>query len=270
MPADLLKHAAITSQVLLVGAGIVLLWRNFLSPSARAQQPAPRLAPWNVPLIDGFRFIFHGLAAGFIASFAVGVLSKTLHLEGDALVIASTAALHFGALIGFGCHVFFNRPPATEAGRGERGVVAGLMTFVMAMPIVVAANLAWVGVLKLSGIELARQPAVELVGRLGGSPWFFAFIASAVVFAPTAEELLFRAGVFRLFRSRAPRWLAYVVPALLFAAIHFHLESFVPLAVLGMIFSFAYERTGTISTPIVAHAVFNLNNLVMVLSGADK
>ncbi len=272
MPAELLKNAAVASQIFLVGAGLVLLWRLFLSPAARAAATPPALPVLDTPAIDGIRYILHGIAAGFIASFLVGLLAKPLGWQGDGLTIAATAALHGGALIGFALyHVFHPAPAAAPRRESLRtGLITGAATFVMAMPLVFAINLAWLGLLKLAGVSVARQHAVELVTRLTGSGWFFVFVASAVIFAPATEELLFRGGLFRLLRGRLPRWIAFVAPSLLFAAIHFHVPSFVPLAALGMIFSFAYERTGRIATPIVAHALFNCNNLLMVLAGADQ
>jgi len=272
MSAEFLKHAAVTSQIVLVGAGLVLLWRTFLSPAARAAPPPPALPVWSAPAIEGVQFILHGLAAGFLASFLVGLLAKPFGWQGDGLTIAATAALHGGALIGFGLYFLFHPTPAAESRRDSlrHGLVSGAATFVMAMPLVFVINLAWLGLLKLAGVSVARQHAVELVSRLTGSGWFFVFVASAVIFAPATEELLFRGGLFRLLRGRLPRWFAFVVPSLLFAAIHFHVPSFVPLAALGLIFSFAYERTGRIATPIVAHALFNFNNLLMVLAGADQ
>jgi membrane protease YdiL (CAAX protease family) len=32
-------------------------------------------------------------------------------------------------------------------------------------------------------------------------------------------------------------------------------------------FSLAYEHTGNIGTPIVAHALFNLNTVILIFSG---
>ena len=57
------------------------------------------------------------------------------------------------------------------------------------------------------------------------------------------------------------------MPALLFGALHANLSSFVPLVALGLIFSLAYERTGRIGTTIVAHGLFNLNTIVLILCG---
>jgi membrane protease YdiL (CAAX protease family) len=40
--------------------------------------------------------------------------------------------------------------------------------------------------------------------------------------------------------------------------------------VLGMILALAYEATGSIRVAIVAHALFNLNTVLIVLSGLTE
>jgi len=40
-----------------------------------------------------------------------------------------------------------------------------------------------------------------------------------------------------------------------------------PAGALGIIFSIAYERTGRIEPAMVAHALFNLNTVVLILAG---
>jgi membrane protease YdiL (CAAX protease family) len=96
----------------------------------------------------------------------------------------------------------------------------------------------------------------------------------ATVIVPFSEEILFRAGLFRYFRTRAPRWLSIVLTSALFGALHVSwgdhmagLPSLLPLFVLAIVFCLAYERTGRIGTTIVAHALFNLNTFVLVLAG---
>jgi membrane protease YdiL (CAAX protease family) len=44
----------------------------------------------------------------------------------------------------------------------------------------------------------------------------------------------------------------------------------VPLTGLACVFCLAYERTGLIGTVIVAHALFNLNTMFMVLTGVGS
>jgi membrane protease YdiL (CAAX protease family) len=50
---------------------------------------------------------------------------------------------------------------------------------------------------------------------------------------------------------------------------HANLASFAPLVALGVVFSLAYERTGRISTSIIAHALFNITTTVLVMAGLD-
>ena len=99
-------------------------------------------------------------------------------------------------------------------------------------------------------------------------------IGLATIVAPVTEELVFRAGLFRYFRTRLPRWLAFLLPAVLFAALHVDnwktlegFASFAPLVALAVFFSAAYERTGRIGTSIVAHALFNLNTVLLIFAG---
>ena len=38
---------------------------------------------------------------------------------------------------------------------------------------------------------------------------------------------------------------------------------------LGVVFSIAYERTGHIATTMIAHSLFNLNTIMLVLVGLN-
>lgn len=71
----------------------------------------------------------------------------------------------------------------------------------------------------------------------------------------------------RLLRRPTPRWVAFAVSAGLFALLHANWSSFLPLFVLGLIFAGAYEATGLIAVSMLAHALFNLNTLLLVLTG---
>jgi len=132
---------------------------------------------------------------------------------------------------------------------------------------------AWEVLLRLSGLPVERQDLIGIFANVESS-WMLALMISlAVLIAPITEELVFRAGLYRYFRTRIPRVVALVAPALFFAALHVNwdtlrgLSSLVPLVVLAVLFSIAYERTGNIGTPMVAHALFNLNTVALILSG---
>ncbi len=66
-----------------------------------------------------------------------------------------------------------------------------------------------------------------------------------------------------------PRWVVLLLPAVLFAALHANLASFPQLTVLGVLFALSYERTGNIAVPMLAHGLFNLNTMLLLLAGID-
>lgn len=84
-----------------------------------------------------------------------------------------------------------------------------------------------------------------------------------VVFAPTAEEFLFRGFMFQAFRNRMGFWGAAALNGLLFGAIHvgtYAPQDTVPLAVFGFAACTIFQRTNSLYPSIAMHA---LNNAVV-------
>jgi membrane protease YdiL (CAAX protease family) len=148
------------------------------------------------------------------------------------------------------------------------------VTFLAVMPLVVISELVWGSILTSLGLPMENQDLMDLLQK-SNSAWLVAsLVVIATLVAPVAEELIFRGGLFRYFRTRGPRWVAILATSVLFGALHVHwggkyegLPSLVPLIVLAVVFCVAYERTGLIGTTIVAHALFNLNTFVQVAAG---
>jgi membrane protease YdiL (CAAX protease family) len=203
-----------------------------------------------------------------------GLIAKALGLTDDPLAILTTACAQIGMLAG--AWLFWSRPergPPRLAREGGSILVSGTATFLISLPALLLA--AKVSDVLLDYFDLPTEHQ-NLVGMFvnADSGWLLAImILLAVIMAPLAEELVFRAGIFRYLRSRIPRWLALVGSALLFASLHVNwktyegLNSLLPLVVLAVMFSLAYERTGSIGTSIVAHALFNLNTIMLIFSG---
>ena len=89
----------------------------------------------------------------------------------------------------------------------------------------------------------------------------------AVIEAPLLEEALFRGVLFRGLTKAMPVFLAMAISGLVFALIHVNAATLVPLWYLGVAFAWLYWRTKSILAPMTAHLLFNLTNLVLVLSG---
>ncbi len=146
---------------------------------------------------------------------------------------------------------------------------AGLATFLAVLPLVGGVAFCWVILLETVGLPAELQDVVEKFMSLK-EPASLALLGGvAVVLAPVAEELLFRGLLFRYARGRLPRWGALLLPAAVWAALH-GLTAFGPLLALGVVLELAYERTGNLAVPMCAHALFNLNTILLLLLDPPK
>lgn len=134
----------------------------------------------------------------------------------------------------------------------------------------------------LLGFEPPPQDLVKLFTDPGVAWQVKAkYAAFAVVAAPVVEELVFRAGLFRFCvwcgrlakgRGTGNAVASPVFPAVsalasgaVFAAVHLHAATFLPLWFLGVAFAWLYWKSGTLFSSMLCHFLFNLVNLVLCL-----
>jgi membrane protease YdiL (CAAX protease family) len=248
-PARLGASPFRVSEIFLAGAcafgGAIILQGAFISVGKRF---------WPPPL-DGSMGFFHVLvAAGFQLGLIAGLAHAWFwHLRPSRRSPALSAV-----------------EPVSNAENGNafRLVLRdGTLTFIVALPLVWLTSFLWQNLLNLFGIEAPPQDIVLLFARSGDWLSLGAMITFAVLVAPVAEELLFRVGLFRWLRGRVARTLALLMPAIAFSMLHASLAVLGPLVVLSVVFSIAYERSGRAGVPILAHALFNLNTIALVLAG---
>jgi membrane protease YdiL (CAAX protease family) len=99
--------------------------------------------------------------------------------------------------------------------------------------------------------------------------WVVLGIAVTVA-APLGEELFFRALVYRAVSGFWGVIPGIVASGVAFSLVHFNPSVVVPFACIGMLFAWAYRRTGSLWTPIVAHAIFNGMSFVLSASGIAR
>jgi len=110
---------------------------------------------------------------------------------------------------------------------------------------------------RLFGSGSSKQNIVELFSGSRTIEQRIMIIVFAVAIAPVVEEFLFRFFLYGVLKRYFGRFLGMIVNALLFAAAHTHLPSFVPLFILGSCFTIAYEWSGSILVSMTMHALFN-------------
>lgn len=261
-------------EVALAFSGLVLLWRHAACPAARRSPPPARLEPWPGSAADLLLLLLLAVAGALVLSIAADFGLRKAGVGQTARMVWGAVALQGGLLAGIG--IFWaglrGRRPGTAAAPAE-ALRSGVATFLAALPVVFAVVFAWQVLLDLCGVPARKQDVVALFEQIRSPALRVVFAAAAVAIAPIAEEIIFRAGIFRILRGAVPRPVAIGASALLFGAAHLlpspadGLASFAPLVALGVIFCLAYERTGRIGTTVAAHALFNLNTLAMLLLG---
>ena len=117
----------------------------------------------------------------------------------------------------------------------------------------------------VSGEEPALQTTVELL-RESSSPFRLLYMGLVtVVMAPIAEELLFRGVLYPAVLQHQGRLVAMAGTSAVFGLIHANLLTMLPLFAIAMVLTVLYERTRNLLAPILAHALFNLANFLMLL-----
>ncbi len=89
--------------------------------------------------------------------------------------------------------------------------------------------------------------------------------AVAVLLAPVAEEMMFRGILYPVVKQFGYPRLALWGTALLFAAVHLNLVTFVPLLALAVVLTLLYEYTNNLLAPIATHLLFNALNFTTLL-----
>jgi uncharacterized protein len=101
-------------------------------------------------------------------------------------------------------------------------------------------------------------------------------VFGAVVIGPFAEELFYRGMLFPALRRRLPLWPAMGLSGVLFGISHLqttlqgYLLVLIIIIPLGMFLAWIYERRGTLVVPVLAHAVFNLVQVVFLIRSGGQ
>lgn len=276
MAADL-TNPIIAYQAVLVLVGAVLLWRYFISPSSRMRRGPSPLPTWEGQPSDLLMFLLLVIAGAILGGLVAASASRMLKVHGDAATLVAGAGAQFGMFLGVAGYASYSPQYRWQARQSFGTIVgSGFVTFAIACPILYATSYAWETLLQLFGLPAEPQDLIRMFADAKSPKLMTGLIVLATVVAPIVEESIFRAGIFRFLRTRAPRALALLLPAVLFAALHVDwstltgFASFAPLLVLALIFSVAYEQTGNIATTMIAHALFNLNTIILILAGATS
>ena len=220
-----------------------------------------------------------GVASSSLVQLALGrILAKAQDHEGLQLFVFNVAN-YAGALIGWRLlFPYILRTWSTGPGgpppRSTRQTLTwteatgyAVGTLLVALPLIILVSLGWTELLRACGLPDEPQDLITLFTQTKSAFVVAGMLLVACVLAPIYEELLFRAGLYRYVRQKLGRTPALLISGACFGAMHFNWAGFLPLAVLGILLALVYEGTGSIRVAIIAHGLFNLNTIILLLSG---
>ncbi len=265
--------------LMLAGAGldVLLLPRVLRRPDAWARRAARiRVRPWTLRSALCVALLLVGVQVIAVGLWKTLAAFGSVPDPGDAdtgRVFAQGLVFHGAALLllmgmlrarrwSWG-RAFGLRTPglARRAGMAltcYAGVLPAFMTAAMVSQLVML----------LFGRPLTIQDFVLIFMKPQSAWTLMGLLSLALVLAPLAEEALFRGVLLPALMKRMGTGPAVVLSSLLFAAVHVHAPSFLPLFVLAVGLALAYIQSGSLWVPAIMHAVFNGLNLALLLAAS--
>lgn len=116
------------------------------------------------------------------------------------------------------------------------------------------------------GIDMGSENTESIMNVTKVAP---IMIIATVILGPILEELVFRRVIFGSIIQNYNFWIASIISAIVFAAIHMDFTHILLYTICGMIFAFLYHKTKRLLTPIIAHVLLN-GFVTFVQMNADK
>ncbi len=123
-------------------------------------------------------------------------------------------------------------------------------------------------ILHILGIDPDKQSVAKDLQELGKSNLFLAIVGPAILI-PIIEEFLFRGILYRNFKKFCTLPFSIFISAVIFGLVHQEAEVFIPLITLGIIFAWAYEKSGCIWVSIALHATNNFLSVIFLIYHDD-
>jgi hypothetical protein len=265
--------AVMNGAVAAVGViALVALWRRRGRPDALAVGAARMPPPWSGTL--GLVVLIRGGAGAaaviLVLSFTSGLLGSWLDLEHPVLDAVTWPLMYLPLFLLARRYLLAPSGIGFRDALGLRLVAGGGRRLALVSAALVVAGAAVTTVLALGGarLQLTSHWSEWFDGDLafGGPAAIAGSLAGAVVLAPFFEEVVFRGLLFATLRRGMRASPAIVVSAAIFAIAHgYGAVGLADVLWSGVLWAWAFERTGSVLPGMAAHAATNLLVSVTVL-----
>lgn len=148
--------------------------------------------------------------------------------------------------------------PVSFCGFRRMHVSTAFMSILFAFMVMPAATL-----MNIISLFFVENTVVQMSGSMIQAGFFTTFLLVAV-YAPFAEELVFRGALFQGLKESASPWKAVFLSALFFGLMHMNFNQAGYAFVLGIFMALAVEATGSIWSSVLLHIAVNGRSVVML------
>jgi len=153
--------------------------------------------------------------------------------------------------------------------RMRKNIFYGIVGYLGVIPITFTLGIIIYVILNIFKIKPPPQPIVGLFLVEKNTALIFASSLIAAMFGPIIEELFFRGVMYNAVKRKFGIFWGIMITSILFSFLHTHamtyfIVGFIPIAVLGIILAYLYEKTGSLIPSIVLHMLNNIGSVFMV------
>ena len=129
--------------------------------------------------------------------------------------------------------------------------IVGWTIVLMIASIILVLLMSFIGV----GIDNSKTESVQ--NHLSPLTFLIAFV-SACIISPVYEEIFYRGFLYRWLRSHYGLWVGMLGSSFIFMVVHIPTYNVLPVSFMsGLLFSWTYEKTGSVIPAMIIHGTFN-------------
>lgn len=213
------------------------------------------------PLAGWSMLLAFQIVSPLVGTIAAGLLARgegSVAAHGSAFLVVGVQLIIYAVMLGLiGAAIRFRWISiGLHARKLLRSALSGLGLFFGAFIAVLAAS--WFMSHFFHSSNAQNNPMFQIFEDSAGGQWqLIALLALVAIVGPFFEEILFRGAIYTSMRQVLPAAVAIPLNGLLFSAVHGDLNTLIPLATLGMMLAYGYERTRSLATSTVCHCLWN-------------
>lgn len=150
-----------------------------------------------------------------------------------------------------------------------RNIFYGISGYIAVMPVIFIIGILIYTLLNILELRPPPQPIVGLFLMEKNVPLVLVSGVIASVFGPVIEEIFFRGVMYNAVKRKLGIFWGIFITSVLFSFLHTHaftyfLVGFIPIAILGAVLAYLYEKTGSLVPSITLHILNNVGSVFMV------